>query len=130
MDQAIREARARFRYIPDAPTLDEWDTVAEFERRGGGDCDGWTLWCLARAAALAPQEGLYWFLRGTMTTEKQTIGHAWAEIRKAERLWADPTWGWPCERPGRYSGRTPIRAYPMVGELMGMPTDYMPSSEP
>lgn len=121
LDQAIVEAQKRFKYIADPPTLDEWDTVKEFEARGGGDCDGWVLWCLARAEDLARAHGCWWFVVGTVTGGKAT-GHAWAEIRLPDgRLWADPTWGKPCERPEWYTDRTSTEAYPVDQEIMGPP---------
>jgi hypothetical protein len=124
LDTAILEARSRFRYIPEAPHVDEWDTPAEFEARGGGDCDGWTLWCLHRAAAEAPAEDVYWFVVGLV----DGVGHAWAELRLPDgtRRWADPTYFLSCADPGWYSRRTPLRAYPLRPDgLLGLPTVYL-----
>jgi hypothetical protein len=125
LDQAIVEAQKRFIYIPDAPTEDVWDTVREMEQRGGGDCDGWVLWCLARAADLCPAPGAYHFVEGTILRDGQTLGHAWAEVRVgADLQWADPTWGIDCERLAYYSDRTPWKSYPVDGEIMGQPEEY------
>jgi hypothetical protein len=125
LDAAITASHARFRYLADAPTLDAWDTVAEMDARGGGDCDGWSLWCLAHAAARVPAPGAYWFVVGTVVRDGETLGHAWVEIRDgADRQWADPTWGMACRGVAWYSDRVPQRAYPMDGELLGLPVDY------
>lgn len=136
LDQAVREARARFRYLPDPPGVegDEWDTVAQVEAREAADCDGYTVWSNCRALALAGLLGVtpaqLYFVRGTVQTARREIGgHAWSEIRLPDgtRLWADATWGYGCQAPGWYSGRAPILAYPMVDELLGRPTMSLPA---
>lgn len=117
----IREARARFCYIPDLPAWDEWDTVSEFEARGGGDCDGFVCWTLAMAWAECPEPDRYWLVVG----ETSQGWHAWGELRWPDRrLWCDPTWGLPCGAPARFT-RTPHEAYPVQGRLLGRGTQYV-----
>jgi hypothetical protein len=127
LDAAIVEAQTLFSYIADPPTLDEWDTFIEFQNRGGGDCDGWVLWCLQRAALLCGVTGCWYFVRGTVEQPTgEGVGHAWAEIRlPGERLWADPTWGRPCEPAALWTGRVPAVAYPVDQEIMGEATAYL-----
>ncbi len=125
LDQAVREAKRRFQYIPDAPGADRdiWETPKEVEQKGGADCDGLGVWAVARAMQLAPSDQ-YWWVRGTVNG----MGHAWAELRNPDgtRLWADPTWGLTTERPGWYSNRVPLKAYRWMGDIFSLPTDYVP----
>ena len=117
----VREARARFRYIPDLPDWDEWDTVQEFEARGGGDCDGFSKWVLAKAWMECPEPDRYWLVVG----ETSAGWHAWVEVRYPDRrLWADPTWGYLCGDPSGYS-HIPYEAYPIKGRLLGPATRYL-----
>lgn len=121
LDQLITTARARFAYIPEPIGADEWDTVTEFESRGGGDCDGFVIWTLTKAILQNPTPSLYWMVIG------QTANgwHAWCELRyPTHRIWADPTWGLRCATPGSFN-RTPYEAFPMTPEgLLGIGTSY------
>lgn len=128
VNRHIREARQRFVYIPDAPGVDEWDTVREFEGRRGGDCDGWVLWTLAESYREVPLKNFYHLVAGQVHTRKGVVGHAWGELRLPDsRLWCDPTWGLSVASIGCFSGRTPIEAYPIQGLLLGPAMRYEPS---
>ena len=124
LDQAVRESRTQFKYIPDSPGIagDVWETPRGVERQGGNDCDGLAVWTVARALQLHP-EGEYRFVRGIVGGQ----GHAWVELldKEGKRYWADPTWGLTSESPDWYSQRVPLKAYPWRGEIFGPPTDYV-----
>lgn len=104
--EALREAgyecASRFRYVRDSDAADplerllrdEWDTRAEFEARGGGDCDGFAGWAIERAGELCPGAELY-FVAGEVAYDSgKRSGHAWVELRDGGRVyWSDPTWG-------------------------------------
>ena len=126
LNTALHEAQARFRYIADPTTLDTWDTVAEFEARGGGDCDGWTLWCLHRASLLAHAPGCWWLLLGLVYPYGPKDGHAWAGLElDGVWLWADPTWGQTCDTPDWWTDRRLTKRYRVEHEILSEPIDVI-----
>lgn len=130
--RACIEAR-RFRYIPDTTSTDlltrlledVWDTVAEFEAREGGDCDGWSLWSIERAHALAPGPH-YAFVVGSVRQQGQWFGHAWVALLDTDE-WADPTWGWGPTSPaslGWPSTRQPQMRWRFDGMAFPVQEEY------
>ena len=131
--EAVRQAR-RFRYIPDPDAADpitrllndEWDTVAEFERRGGGDCDGHAIWTTQQGHAAAELGapttepiGEWCVVVGLVRINRVWRGHAWSILVLPDvTLWADPTWGVPPAEPaalGYPDSRRPQHRWTHVG---------------
>ena len=131
--EAVRQAR-RFRYIPDpdAPDpitrllSDEWDTVAEFEGRGGGDCDGYAIWTTQQGHAaanlgvpVAEPIGEWSVVVGLVRINRVWRGHAWSMLVLPDvTLWADPTWHRPPVEPaalGYPDSRRPKHRWMHVG---------------
>ena len=125
-----------YRYLPDTVTtldgmvvpVDIWDTLAEFEARQGGDCDGHACWTIERAALRAP--GPFYFVAGEVLVRGTWNGHAWVELDEPdERLWADPTWGHGPQSPralGYPATRRPWKRWRYAGEgLFDREEDYV-----
>lgn len=101
LDNYVNQAR-RFRYIADADSPDplvrfmndEWDTAKEFEARGGGDCDGFSLWTIERAAAVIDDPSArFYAVMGLIRQSGRWVGHMWVGTEVGgESRWCDPTW--------------------------------------
>lgn len=115
----------RYRYIPDTVTVDGmtipvdvWDTLREFEQRGGGDCDSMAIFAIEMAERDEP--GAYYFVAGEVLIRGEWSGHAWVELRVSdtEILWADPTWGEVPQEPralGYPATRRPVKCWRYAG---------------
>lgn len=106
----IRRLHAQgYQYIPDPEGFDamsrllndEWDTLAEFKKRKGGDCDGWTgasiELCEEEEAALPHARGnvpaAWYAVEGWVPRRGERLGHMWVALDTPEgEVWADPTW--------------------------------------
>ena len=140
LNRRIYEARARFRYIPDADKDADWieqwaadrfNTPAETEARKGIDCDDFAVFALIRGYELVahlPDPGRWSLVLGNVRQAGQWLGHAWVELIVAgERLWADPTWGELCQSPaalGWPATRRPLRLFPFDSSVFDGPIAF------
>ena len=126
---ACREAGERFLYLPEERGEELWQTPAGTEARGGGDCEDFALWAIARSVDLMRADGgafadsCEWRL---IVGDLPNGRHAWAELRLAGDVWwADPTpgYGAPVGHP-RAFGRTPLYAYRWEDGFLGQRFAY------
>lgn len=120
--EAVREC-GRFRYRAEPPGADYWQTPAETDAAGVGDCEDLSVWTLTRAYALAGS-GDFRLVAG----EADGGGHAWIELHDEEGVWwADPTPGWSkAIDPPRLWNRTPQFAYRWDGKQFTVKSAWAP----
>lgn len=141
LNRRVFEAR-RFRYQADHDKAADWvdrliadrfNTPSETEERGYGDCDDLAIFAIVRGYETvshlsAEERGRWSLVLGRVRQSGQWIGHAWVEfLLGAERLWADPTWGWTCRAPkalGYPDSRQPGRAFVYDGLIFDAPIEY------
>lgn len=106
----------QYRYLPEL--VEYFETAREVERRMGADCDGLCVGAIQKAWSLgdAPQAPA-WFVIG----DTAQGAHAWPQWEiDGERLWGDPTPGWPTGlHPVYWWQRTPRWWYRYDGECFG-----------
>lgn len=108
--ETIRRLHAQgYSYIPDPEGFDEmsrllndeWDTLEEFRKCGGGDCDGWVGACIElceeteaeQPHAAGDMPAAWYAVAGVVRQAGDWLGHMWVALdTPGGQVWADPTW--------------------------------------
>ena len=125
--RAVDECQ-RFRYRAEPPGQDRWQTPAETEALGEGDCEDMAVWTIARVWDLAAEAhpGITLDLVAGALAQG---GHAWVAMTDADGRvwWADPTPG-PGDPPVHtrswFRSYTPEYAYRYDGTTFSMKFAY------
>ena len=115
---AITETQA-FQYKLDEPD-DYWQTPAETERLGTGDCEDSSVFAISKAASQLPGV-TFRLVCGNVGKQ----GHAWVEMDDGkETVWADPLNG-TIATPEMFTDWLPIYAYEWTGKDFGKKYQYV-----